>query len=77
MAMNKQLLSSAMRAAGQQLKRPGCSAPRRGEVIAWSPAQPLSPEALGKSLRILRVGEAKDHKVQILAMEGVRQRRCR
>jgi hypothetical protein len=37
----------------------------------------LSTEALGKSLRVFRVGEAEHHEVAVIALHGVRERRRR
>jgi hypothetical protein len=47
------------------------------QVTAGCPSQSLSPEALGKSLRIFRLGKAEHHEVAVIAAQGVPERRRR
>jgi hypothetical protein len=39
--------------------------------------QPIPTEAIGKSLRVFRLGEAEHHEVAVIATQGARERRRR
>jgi hypothetical protein len=50
--------------------------PGAAQCFSWlSPTfrQPLATEAIGKTLRVFRLGEAEHHEVAVIAAQGVRE----